>query len=110
LLFCLLNFVMLVRLAVGVGFLFVFLFHFSLANFLWSEFESRRSAGMWGTVLLSHGMHRRVSLIIIRTLGGEKQFENAAFCCISFWPEYRNVSRRISSIPGGWINCGYLLT
>jgi hypothetical protein len=34
LLFCLLNFVMLARLAVGVGFLFVFLFYFSLANFL----------------------------------------------------------------------------
>jgi len=28
------NFVMLARLAVGVGFLFVFFFHFSLANFL----------------------------------------------------------------------------
>jgi hypothetical protein len=26
-----------------------------------------------------------------------------------FWPEFRNVSRRISSIPGGWINCGLRL-
>ena len=35
-----------------------------------------------------------------RKEGEEKQFENAALCCNSFWPEYRNVSRRISSISG----------
>ncbi len=50
-----------------------------------------RECRCWGQLNYNQGLERE-----------EKQFKNAAFCCISFWPEYRNVSRRISSIPGGW--------
>ncbi len=50
-----------------------------------------RECRCWGQLNYYQGLKRE-----------EKQFKNAAFCCISFWPEYRNVSRRISSIPGGW--------
>ena len=50
-----------------------------------------RECRCWGQLNYNQGLERE-----------EKQFKNAAFCCISFWSEYRNVSRRISSIPGGW--------
>jgi hypothetical protein len=39
-----------------------------------------RECRCWGQLNYYQGLERE-----------EKQFKNAAFCCISFWPEYRNV-------------------